>query len=95
MAVKKIFDTGSSRGGVVVERKLHGGHVVAKANMKDGSPSKHVRKRTKAAHAADELEVIGLTKAELARVDEVCGRSTVISDYILTAITRPWTRSAV
>jgi hypothetical protein len=95
MAIKKIMNPKSSRGGPVVERKLHGGNFGAKMNLKDGSPSKLVRRRTKAAHAADDLEVIGLTEAELARIEEVCARNTVISDYVLTAITSPWKRSAV
>ena len=95
MAVKKFVNPKSSRGGLVVGRKLHGANFGARLNLKDGSPSKHVRRRNKAAHAADEPEVINLTEAELARIDYVCTRSTVISDYVLTAISSPWKRSAV
>lgn len=95
MAIKKIMNPKSSRGGLVVERKLHGANRGAKLNLKDGSHSKHVRRRTKVAHAADEPEVINLTEAELARIDEVCARRTVISDYVLTAIIAPWKRSAI
>lgn len=95
MAVKKIMNSGSRREGLLVERKFHGGKLVAKAIMKDHFPSKHVRRRAKVAHAADELEVIGLTEAELARIDDICARSTVITEYVLTAITSPWKSSAV
>lgn len=95
MAVKKVTEPKSRGGGLLVERKLHGGKFIAKTNLKDHLTSKHRGRRVKSSHAADALEVIHLTEAESARIDEICAKKTVVSDSILAAINSPWKRSAV
>ena len=95
MAVKKIMNHGTRGSGLVAERKFHGSKVVAETTGKAHLSAKAVRRRSKVDHHAEEIEVIGLTEAELLRVDEVCSRNTTITEHVSAAVASPWKSSAI
>lgn len=95
MAVKKTMNAGPHAEGHLVKRRFRDGKFMAKIAIKAPVAAKHARRRAKVDHAVEELEVIALTELEVARIEEVCARGTVITDHVWAAIANPWKAAGV
>jgi hypothetical protein len=87
MAVKKIINSGALEKDRGVERSARDTKSgAAKVLMSPKDPNR----RTKVSHAENNSEVIALTEADLARIDEICARDIVMTEHVRAAILKPW-----